>query len=237
VKVADLYLALALLVVATAAGVANFRRDLLRPMLAAAAFGAAWGPLSEYWFFQDYWRPPGVFGRPYLEDVLFGAGIAALAVGVYPFVRRQTLTGGELPLSRLVAVPAFVLTYALAMQIFQAHLGVNSILVAMSVNLATTAFIVVRRRDLLVVSLASTLLMGVVTVAGYAIGLDVIVDGRAVLRQIWLLHDGPLGVTILGNVPLTEVLWYATWSGMLGIAYEYLSGARIRPRKSMDPSA
>jgi hypothetical protein len=227
VRTADLYLTLALLVVGAAAATAILRRDLLRPMATVGLIGAAWGPVSEYWFFQDYWRPPGVFGGAWLEDALFGAGVSALAFSVYPFVSRRLLDEGEFQRSRLALIPAFVLVYAIAMEVLQAKLGINSILVAMLVNLLTTAFIVIQRHDLFVPAVASAGLMAVVTVAGYVVGLDVIVDGRAVLRQIWLLHDQPLGVTVLGNVPLTEVLWYATWSAMLGVAYEYVSGARI----------
>jgi hypothetical protein len=235
VRVADLYLVLALLVLAGAAAVAGVRRDLLRPMLALAVIGAAWGPVSEHWFFRDYWRPPGVFGDPWLEDVLFGAGVAALAVGVYPFVTRRALDREEFSASRLAVLPGFVLLYFLAMLVLQAGLGVNSILVAMLVNLATAGFVVARRGDLLVPAATSAALMAFATAVGYAVGLDLLVDGRAVLRQIWLVDGSLLGVTILGNVPLTEVLWYATWSGMIGIVYPYVSGARLRPLAPVHP--
>jgi hypothetical protein len=230
VRFADLYLALAILVVIAAAVIGAMRRDLVRPMLVLGALGGLWGPVSEYWFFLDYWRPEGVFGRPWIEDILFGAGISALAAGLYPFVARRSFIGRDFARRRLAVIPLFVIGYVAAMAVLQGGLRLNSIVVATLVNVAVTTSIVIARRDLLVPAAVTALLVACGSAAGYALGLDLVVDGNAVLRRIWLLSGTPLGVTIFGNVPLTEITWYASWSAMTGVGYPYVAGARFASR-------
>jgi hypothetical protein len=142
---------------------------------------------------------------------------------------------------RLAIIPGFVAAYVLAMLVLQGAFHMNSILVATLVNLAVAASMTVARRDLLAPAVVTALLVGLLAAAGYAIGLDVIVDGNSVLRRIWLVSGTALGVTVLGNVPLTEIVWYASWSAMTSIGYEYVAGARLRPalpaRKPPDRSA
>jgi hypothetical protein len=76
--------------------------------------------------------------------------------------------------------------------------------------------------------------MTLIALTGYSVGLDFLVDGKKVLREIWLLDGTSAGVTILGMVPLSEVLWYACWGFMLGIAFEFATGAgtsrSVRPQ-------
>ena len=221
------YLALALTVVAAAVVVASLRRDLLPPMLYVAVFGGLWGPFTEYWFFKDYWRPTGVLGRPVLEDILFGAGLSAFSAGVYLATTRRKLSRGDIRMRRLVIVPGFVVVWVTAMWLLQSNIGINSIFVSMFVYVAVTGFIVTLRRDLIVPAVASAAMVGAFALAGYAIGLDLVIDGKSFLREIWLLYGQPQGITLLGNVPLTEVLWYASIASTMSVLYEYITGATI----------
>ena len=52
------------------------RKDIRKEMLIMSLIIAVVGPISEYWYFKDYWYPKMVLGplHPFggLEDLLFG---------------------------------------------------------------------------------------------------------------------------------------------------------------------
>lgn len=221
------YLALALSTVVAATIIGLFRSDLRRPMLALATFGAVWGPVSEHWFEMDYWHPQGVFGNTWLEDIAYGAGITALSAGIYMFVSGRRAGAAHPRTARYLIVPGYVAAYSAAMQVTRHGFTVNSIVVAVVVNGGTAIAILLWRRDLTLVAAGTAALLVLFATAAYTVGLDWIVNGRQVLRTVWLLDGQRLGVTVLGNVPVTELLWYASW-GLLGsIAWPYLRGARL----------
>jgi hypothetical protein len=66
--------------------------------------------------------------------------------------------------------------------------------------------------------------MGLTAICGYGIGLNFLVNEPSTLAHIWLLYKKSLGITILGYVPLTEVLWYTAWGSLLGVLYEFATG-------------
>jgi hypothetical protein len=221
------YLALAVAIFTVACGIYLVRPDLRRALLASAGFGAIWGPISEYWFMRDYWRPMGILGGSWLEDIVFGSGIAALSCGSYLLLARRRLLADASVARHPYVLLAFPVAYALVSQLSQSWLHLNSIIAAMLVYLGFAAFMTGLRHDLAVPAVVSGLIMACVALAGYAVGLDLVLDGKTVLSSIWLLDGQSLGVTVLGNVPLTEVLWYGCWGCLMGIAYEYVTGARL----------
>jgi len=232
-----LYLILALCLLAPAVVIYAVRRDLRRTLAVAGLFGAAWGPLSEKWYLEDYWHPQSVGtlgGVAWVEDILFGAGVAAVASSIFAFVTNRRLIVHAMPRHRGSAV-AFVVMYVAVMLGLRLHLKVNSIVVSCLVYLVCAFYIVARRRDLLSSAIGSALLMALVALIGYGVGLNWITDGKAVLQHIWLLNGRPLGVTILGHVPATEVAWYTCWGALLGPAYEYVEGAVLGSRRCTMP--
>jgi hypothetical protein len=227
-----LYLILGLIFVVPTIVVAIWRRDLRGGIISTLLFGALWGPISEFWFFRDYWHPASVLGSPILEDVIYGAGISATAWWIYKVVFRRTNVAATGQRSHYGTVGAIVVLYVFAMITLEMILGVNSILVAIGVYLVSASYIVIRRRDLIAASIYSAALMGLIALLGYVLGLNFLVPEPSTISHLWLLYHKPLGITILGYVPLTEVAWYTAWGSLLGIAYEFATGRRIVPLKS-----
>ena len=225
----SLYLILGLIFLVPTIVVAIWRRDLRRGIISVLLFGAVWGPISEFWFFRDYWHPASVLGNPLLEDVIYGAGISTTAWLIYKVVFRRTDVKSTADRSRYRDACAIGVLYVVAMVVLEMILGVNSILVAMGVYLTGTSYIVIRRRDLLVASICSAAMMGLIAICGYSLGLNFLVPEPSTISHIWLLYNKPLGVIILGYVPLTEVAWYIAWGSLLGILYEFTTGKRIVP--------
>lgn len=228
-----LYLVLGLIFLVPSMAVAVWRRDLRHDVIKVGLIGAVWGPISEFWFFRDYWHPASVLGNPLLEDVIYGAGISAAASCVYKVVARRTYSakpGGRRTHYREAGLIAIF--YVGAMIILEMTLGVNSILVAVGVYIVAAAYIVYRRRDLWIASLCSAIIMGLIALVGYGIGLNFLVHEPATLSALWELYKKPLGITILGYVPLTEVIWYAAWGSLLGVIYEFATGLRLVPLRA-----
>jgi hypothetical protein len=44
--------------------------------------------------------------------------------------------------------------------------------------------------------------------------------------KCWLLANTKYGITIYGNIPLTEMIWYFTWGSFSGVAYNFASGKK-----------
>jgi hypothetical protein len=207
------------------------RRDLAPIILSTGIFGALWGPVSEYWYFRDYWRPKTIFGSPILEDVLFGFGLTALGACSYKlwFLRGTTTRKLHRPRYWLPAV--YVAVHISALLLFNMVMGVNSIVVASMVYLLVSGWIAGQRRDLVGPSILSGIIMAVYSLVIYGVGLNFLVDGQKELSRIWLLKGSWYGITVLGNVPLTEVVWFFCWGCISGIAYEYTTGKGLRRLK------
>lgn len=219
-----LYLILGLSFLVPTILVAIWRRDLRRSVISVAIFGAVWGPISEFWFFRDYWRPGSALGNPLLEDVIYGAGISATASWLYKVIAHNSYDTFRRHRTRFCEAFAIAVSYVVAMVVLEMILGINSILVAFGVFIAGSSYIIARRRDLLVASVCTCVTMGLIALLGYGFGLNFVVHGSSVLSRIWLLYKKPLGITIFGYVPLTEVAWYAAWGSLLGILYEFVTG-------------
>lgn len=222
-----LYLILGMIFLALTIAAAIRRRDLRRGIILVALSGAVWGPISEYWFFRDYWHPGSVLGNPFLEDVIYGAGISATASWIYKVATRRTSVMYKGRRTHYRELGAIVVLYVAAMIILEMRLGINSILVSIGVYVVASAYIVLRRHDLWAASLGSALLMGIIAICGYGVGMNFLVPEPSTLSHLWLLYRKPLGVTILGYVPLTEVMWYTAWGSLLGILYEFTTGRQV----------
>jgi hypothetical protein len=225
-----LYLGLASLTTLGALALTLVRPDLRRPIVIVGMVGAAWGPISEHWFLADYWHPPSVLGNPWVEDILFGFGLAGTAAGVFAVAGRRAIARRPDTSARVMTTAFFPVLYIALTAGLHALFNVNSIVVSMSFLAVAGAYMSLRRPDLAIGSLTTAGVLAGLALAGYAVGLDVIVDGHHVLQQIWLLSGKALGITILGNVPLMEVLWWAGWGAFFGVVYEFATGTALSPR-------
>lgn len=203
------------------------RPDLRQKMITMGVIVTLIGPPFEIWFIQDYWRPQYALGRPWaIEDVLFG-----LLAGSGPAVAFQFFFGKTIgpriqkrDNKRLVFLIGFFL---LAMILFNNLLGINSIFASILSYLILAAIIVSLRHDLFLNSIVTGLLAGSFAFAFYSLILPFFPN---ILAHAWLLFNQPLGVTILG-VPLTEVLWAASWGLLGGCFYEFWQGYTVVPLK------
>lgn len=211
------------------------RADLRGPMLKVSLVGAGAGLIAEVWYFRDYWRPPTLAGvaRPSPEDALFGFAVTGIAFAAHKVVFRRAMAPGaprRYPVSAGLGLAGLA-----ALVVGTASLGLNSIFVSSAAFVVGAAVMVTLRRDLLRPAAESAVLVVAAMLPVYLLLFDVL--SPAYWDRYWLLRHTSWGILVLGNVPVTEILWYASWGTLAGIAYEFTTGRLLRPLERAGPAS
>lgn len=220
------YLALGLMLLSIMVILAVVRRDLVRPAVLLGLVGIVLGPVSEFLYFRDYWRPPTTMGVAHLspEDALFGFVIIAIGVMVYPALFRRRFSGSNEPRRRREFCLLFAGGVVLVL-ILNLILGVNSIIATIVAPSTMSLIMLYLRRDLVTPALYSAVL-----VVGVALLVYVPLFGLwapEFWHRYWLLKGTSMGVMIPGSIPITELAWYASTGFMTGMAYPFITGKRF----------
>jgi len=200
----------------------GFKKNVRKKMLKTSIMAGFAGFIAEYWYFKDYWQPETLFGNSVIsiEDFLFGFTITGIAVSIY----EAAFDVKTMPVykSRKKLFGYFFLAGVLCMMVFNILLGVNSIVVSCAAFVIFTVLMTAIRPDLLRQSLLSGVLTLVVVIPVYALLFNVV--SPYYWDEHWLLAKTRLGVTILGNIPVTELVWYFSWGCFCGSAHSFASG-------------
>ncbi|MDO8429669.1 MAG: lycopene cyclase domain-containing protein [Candidatus Daviesbacteria bacterium] len=201
------------------------RYDIRHKILLMSILGAVAGPISEYWYIQDYWRPQTFTGWPIsIEDVLFGFFAAGIASVIYEelfgkrYAKRHTRTHHHLMLLFPILVVAFYLHNH-----FNPGFSINSIYASSVAFLVSATAIILNRKDLLVDSVISGLLFG----AFFFLAYQAILNFYPEIFIRWWLLQNITGVTLLA-VPIEEIIWGFTLGMFAGPLYEFYSGLTFK---------
>ena len=199
-----------------------FREDLRQRMLKAGVGASIFGPLLESWFLRDYWRPPFIFEEPFIpiEDVIFGFVIAGLAVSLYDAVFGVKNIGAEKSRKKIFGV-LFILCFV-SLIVFNNWLGFNTVFVNTFTFLLLTVVMLWMRRDLVMPAIFSGVLTALVSIPIYMFLFNWL--SPSYWDSYWFLADTEYGMTVIGNIPLTELLWYFSWGCFAGAGYNFVSG-------------
>lgn len=224
-----LYLIYSLIFLALLAGILRVRKDLWHVARPFIIGGAIVGPLSELLFFRDYWRPEDLAGRGHMsiEDMIFGACVYSLAAITFPFCMRRRVsisTTRRRASQRAGLVVAVTIAGVLLLNLV---LGLNSIVAFTMAMAFWWGYMVIRRRDLILPSGISAAIWIVCVTIGYIVGLDFIAPN--VLSSWWLLNGSTLGLTIFGNVPITELAWFSSLTAYTSALYMYATDGAYAP--------
>ncbi len=199
------------------------RRDLISIVIKPGLIGGAAGLIAELFYFRDYWRPPSLVGVAKIspEDFVFGFAITAIGLIAYPVLTRTAFCKSAFP-SRMKVFGCFVIFALTSLIIFNIVLKINSIFVSSANFLILAVIIILMRRDLLKPALVSAALVTVFILVIY-IGLFDFLSPEF-WDKYWLLANTRSGLTILGNVPITEIIWYFTWTLLASTLYPFVTG-------------
>lgn len=218
-----IYLILAVMFLAPLSVIYFVRTDLRQMIKRLFFIGGFMGIIAEYWYFKDYWRPPTLLGvaKVSIEDFLFGVSAVCLGAVLYKFVYKIKYTDSMYPKRYKLLCAYFVLGYG-SMIIFNGMLHINSIFVSYFIFLIISAWMISLRKDLLVPSLMSGVLLTLFALVVYVILFDLL--SPHYWGSYWLLVHTRYGVKLFGNIPLTELFWYFSWGCLAGIAYDFTTG-------------
>ena len=200
------------------------RPDLRLRMWQASIPGAIAGALAEMWYFADYWRPPTMLGIGVIapEDFLVGFAVTGVAVALYDVV-CGTKNVPSLP-PRKKGLIAMLVAGLAALLIFSNVLGYNSCLVSEAMFLLLALWIVMVRRDLWKVALGSGLLTAIAALPAYIVLFGWLFPNY--WDTYWLLENPFWRSLVWYHIPLTEILWYASWGFLAGVLQNYTHGTK-----------
>jgi hypothetical protein len=199
-----------------------FKPALRKKMLKTSIMGGLAGFIAEYWYFKDYWHPPTLLGQTVVsfEDFLFGFTITGLSVTIYQVFFPVTTERTEKNRKKLFGI--MFLCGVAAMMILNVLLKYNSIIVSCICFVCFTLLMMYIRPDLMGQAFFSGLLTLLVILPVYLLLFDLLNTGY--WDKYWLLARTPLGLRVLGHIPVTELSWYFTWGCFAGTAHSFASG-------------
>lgn len=206
-------------------------KHLRRPMLIMSLITASFGPISELWYFADYWKPEIALPLPIIggvEDLLFGFSIGGIGAFAYEslFV-RGICKCEEKKLKREWFLFVFFAVVSISMIIFNNFLGLNSIFASSIGMIIVAAIMLYLRPDLITNAVGSAILVALVMFVVYFLGQELFPSAHAWMLRIWKLSETSQGIIIFKHIPWTEMLWGLSWGLVWGPMYEFLVGARI----------
>lgn len=210
-------------------------RTLRRPMLIMSFLAGSFGPLSEFWYFADYWRPEIAFPLPFVggvEDFIFGFAIGGIGAFAYEslFVRGLCRCQ-EKKLKKEWFLFVFFGIVGGSMLVFNNLLGLNSIFASSLGMIVVAAIMLYFRRDLIPNAIGSALMVAGIMFVIYFFAQELFPQAHAWMVRIWKLSGTPQGVVWFKHIPWTEMLWGLSWGLVWGPMYEFLVGARsIKPK-------
>lgn len=197
------------------------RIDLRKRIIYTSLVGGIVGIISEYWYFRDYWQPPTVVQNfPYIEDFIFGFFIVGITLSISHFLFR-TIPVKSIKTYKKITLAMFLVNFVLLI-ILNNVFGLNSIYVSSILFIATATIILFIRKDLLKNAVATSFFVLTIITLIYLILFDVISPNY--WDKYWMLASTKLGYTILGNIPVTEAIWYASWGLLGGTVFDFTFG-------------
>lgn len=200
------------------------RKDVRKKMLTLSVRGMIVGPISQYWYLKDYWRPEYILGKfGIVEDLLFAFLIIGFTGGVVNFLTRakSCKIEGLFNSRRRYRVPALILVGSLLF--FSTFLGLNSIY-ASGIGFSIIAALMWRQRpDLIRFSLVGAVIWITLIIIMYNLILIVWPN----LIEQWWMWENISGIKIL-RIPIEEFLWFGTWGLCGSILYEWRHGHGFR---------
>lgn len=199
-------------------------------MIIMSLITASFGPISEIWYFADYWKPETVLPLPIIggvEDLLFGFSIGGIGAFAYESIFvRGICKCEEKKQKREWFLLVFFAVIGASMLIFNNLLGINSIFASSLAMILVAIVMLFIRPDLIPNAIGSAFLVAGVMFVIYFLGQEIFPTGHLWMEKIWKLSGKPEGIIIFKHIPWTEMLWGLSWGLVWGPMYEFLVGAR-----------
>lgn len=193
------------------------RKDIRRKMLSLSILGAIAGPVSQYWYLQDYWVPKYTLGKfGFVEDLLFAFFVLGISGGVINILLRVKSTGTSKIREKWLRGILIVAVLIVSLLFFTDLCGLNSIYASMIGFVILTSLIWYQRSDLIKASIVGMIFWVVLTGIGYNV---ILVFWPTIFQEWWIWQN--ISKTTFLNIPIEEFLWFGGWGLMGSVIYEW----------------
>jgi len=185
--------------------------------------------LELFWYTIDWWQPATITNTKVgIEDLLLGFTNGGIAAVLYETVFRKRLYQREFknPLKKIQLIIPPILGISIAsicFWVFQIH-SFYSNLIALFISLF---LILLWRKDLIINSLMSGILLVIVCLPFYLIGILWLAPGY--VQRSWLFEN--LTGILFWGIPIEDLIWYFIVGLVLGPFYEFSQQLRLRKIK------
>ncbi len=203
------------------------RKDLRKKMLLISIFFGVIGLIFEVTHALDWWTPHLITNTPIgIEDFLFGFAIGGIATGIYGglFKKRVVVEKKDKKkikkenLHFLIMWVFIILFYFICFFVFNLH-SFYAAIITMGIF---TVYILIKRKDLILNSLISGLILVVISFFAFWI-CEFITPGW--VNHVWMLKN--LSGVIILKVPLEDLIWFFFAGVFIAPLYEYWQETKI----------
>lgn len=200
------------------------RKDLHKEMIIISSVFGIGGIITEAFYIQDWWQPLTLTGTLIgLEDFLIGFFIGGVASVIYEVLfNRRVLLKKKVDYKN-PRLPAILFLFLALFSVSFLVYNINSFYSTLIAFGGTMAVLLGLRRDLILESLASGVLLLVI---GIGIYLLLFLFYPNFIREFWFLPDVWFARLWLG-IPIGEYIWYFLAGSFIGPLYEFWQEAKL----------
>lgn len=189
------------------------RKDLRKIMLISSTVILPFGPLTEIFFFKDYWFPPSfleihILGIKVLPEDIFYAFTAPVLGGFLYILIFNIKLNGTIANIKIFLLKFYILAFGF-MVLFTGITLITKINSIFSCTISASIISIVilyKRKDLIETFLKTAITAAPITFIAYYLCL--LIFGNTYLYSVWLLNPKVYGLYFLGaDIPLTEVMF------------------------------
>ncbi len=222
------YLLGSIIVLALWIGLFIHRKDVRKEMLFVSLFVAFSGLALEGLLWTKDWRQPETITGTIIgiEDFIYGFAIAGIAAVIYEELFKRKLykrkKGKHDNKDIAISLTLMIATFSISFFALKIH-SFYSTELALSI---ATAYILAKRPDLTIDSIATGTILTIIGLLGFLI-LNAFSPGFV---NNWYFLDKLSGILILGY-PVEDLAWYFSSGMLLGPIYEVWQNARLVKEK------
>lgn len=203
-----------------------FRKDLRKSMLFVGLLVGVSGLFLEYFIWtKDWWQPDLIFGSVIgIEDFLFGFGVAGIILALYPLTFSKVFFDLKEGNNWKLFLLLFGLSNILGFGFFFVF-GFNSFHASIIAMIVPSIIIYFFRRDLILPSLFSGILVVILFIPVYNLGFAI--DPTAF---DWWAKKSINEIFVFGT-PLEDLLWFFGTGVYTSLLYPIFANKSFRRRK------
>ena len=205
----------------------KFRKDTRKEMLLISGIFGIAGLFVDPVYFKDWWHPLTITNTmPGIESFIFGFTVGGIASIIYEevFLKRVKVRKARKKEEIKKDERLFIICFLLAALFFGFFylLGFNSFYASFPAFFIPIFIIWFKRRDLILDSLFSAVLLTIISFIFYIIP-EMITPGW--IASAWNFNTIS-GITIL-KIPIEDLIWFFLTGLYIGPLYEYWRGGRV----------